>query len=384
MNSHPIQYFGPVYQEMALLDEVPFRVFYLSTRGVGETFDAGFSRSYSWDVPLLSGYPFVFTAAAEKNRFREPRQLNAEGLDHLLDDWDPTDVVVHGYVGADARSAMSWARRHGRGIVMRADTWAGRGEVGGLLRRLSKRAWLRATLTGDLEACFPPGIRSAAYWERLGLPKSRIFEVPYGVDSSRFHRPGPGEYERLRERLGFSRGLPIVAYAGKLEPKKGIRALLDWWRDTGRTRLQCQFVVLGDGPELAAVARAAPHFASAIRLEGFVNQSRMPDYLRAIDLLLMPSVRAETWGFAAQEALACGAMVLASDSVGCVPDLVREGENGWVLPAEEWTLWGERLETAAYAAQERRSAAEERGPVPPTHSTSARAYLSALRSVKTL
>lgn len=49
-------------------------------------------------------------------------------------------------------------------------------------------------------------------------------------------------------------------------------------------------------------------------------------------MLVLPS-RSETWGLVVNEAFACGLPVVASDRVGCVPDLVRPGETGEVYPS---------------------------------------------------
>jgi glycosyltransferase involved in cell wall biosynthesis len=59
----------------------------------------------------------------------------------------------------------------------------------------------------------------------------------------------------------------------------------------------------------------------------FQNQSFMPVLYQACDLFCLPS-RSETWGLSVNEAMACGKAILASDKVGCVPDLILEGKNG--------------------------------------------------------
>jgi glycosyltransferase involved in cell wall biosynthesis len=59
----------------------------------------------------------------------------------------------------------------------------------------------------------------------------------------------------------------------------------------------------------------------------FQNQSFMPVLYQACDLFCLPS-KSETWGLSVNEAMACGKAILASDRVGCVPDLILEGKNG--------------------------------------------------------
>ena len=49
-------------------------------------------------------------------------------------------------------------------------------------------------------------------------------------------------------------------------------------------------------------------------------------------MLVLPSVF-EPWGLVINEAMNAGRAVVVSDQVGCGPDLVRSGENGYVFPA---------------------------------------------------
>ncbi len=54
----------------------------------------------------------------------------------------------------------------------------------------------------------------------------------------------------------------------------------------------------------------------------------------AADVFVLPSVE-ETWGIVANEAMNFGLPLVVSDLVGCAPDLVREGENGFVVAHDD-------------------------------------------------
>jgi glycosyltransferase involved in cell wall biosynthesis len=73
----------------------------------------------------------------------------------------------------------------------------------------------------------------------------------------------------------------------------------------------------------------------------------MPVVYRACDLFVLPSGYGETWGLAVNEALACHRPVLVSDRVGCAPDVVKQGNNGWVFPADDWSAFLDIVKDAA-------------------------------------
>jgi glycosyltransferase involved in cell wall biosynthesis len=45
-------------------------------------------------------------------------------------------------------------------------------------------------------------------------------------------------------------------------------------------------------------------------------------------MLVLPSLRSETWGLVVNEALHHGIPCVVSDAVGCAPDLIEEGQTG--------------------------------------------------------
>src|SRR5207302_9242618 len=91
-----------------------------------------------------------------------------------------------------------------------------------------------------------------------------------------------------------------------------------------------RLALIGDGPErprIEAEVRARGLHAD-VRFLG--EQLDFVATLQAADVFLLPS-ETESFGLAALEALSCGVPVVAS-RVGGVPEVVREGEDGFLLP----------------------------------------------------
>lgn len=60
LNSHPIQYFAPLYREIEKSGLFDLEVWYCSKHGLGGEIDRQFGTSVKWDIPLLEGYHYHF------------------------------------------------------------------------------------------------------------------------------------------------------------------------------------------------------------------------------------------------------------------------------------------------------------------------------------
>ena len=71
LNSHPIQYFAPLYAYLNASPDLDVTALYLSDFSIRGGKDAGFGRDVKWDLDLLAGYRSVFLGDAA--RTREPQ-----------------------------------------------------------------------------------------------------------------------------------------------------------------------------------------------------------------------------------------------------------------------------------------------------------------------
>src|SRR5262249_47022086 len=123
---------------------------------------------------------------------------------------------------------------------------------------------------------------------------------------------------------------PTVLYAAKFARRKRPGDLLDAVRHL-KSETNCPFtLVMAGSGELEEELRAfcAEHALDNVVFTGFVNQSELPALYAASDVFVLPSEH-EPWGLAVNEAMCASLPVVVSREVGCVPDLVREGVNGY-------------------------------------------------------
>jgi glycosyltransferase involved in cell wall biosynthesis len=341
--SHPIQYFVPLYRRLAERDDLAIRVFYTWHLGDQPVEDRGFNEPVAWDIPLTEGYEFELVP----NTARDPGTHHFLGLRNpdLADrvaNWRPDAVLVHGWAWLSHLQALRWLHRHGIRTLFRGDSHLLDETFVGLRWSLKSRLLRRvfAWPTGFLVV----GSANLAYYERFGVPPTKVYPCPHSIDVERFAEPAPAleaEAEAWRQQLDIATDQTVLLYAGKFEGKKRPVELM---RIVERLANPGVVLVLVGGGELQgeidAIAAADP---GRFRVLPFQNQQRMPVVYRLGDLFVLPSAYGETWGIAVNEALACGRPVLVSDRVGCAADVI-DAECGRVFAADNLPAWQRILE----------------------------------------
>jgi L-malate glycosyltransferase len=163
-------------------------------------------------------------------------------------------------------------------------------------------------------------------------PGLDVTVTPFGVDLARF----PFRRAPRRETV------TIGAARFRLEPIYGLHHLVAAFAAVADHR--ARLVVYGQGRQRGALERQARELGLADRVSfpGFVPHERVPAALDALDVFAMPSVVPEAFGVAAVEASAVGLPVVAS-AVGGLPEVVRDGETGYLVPPGDEARLAERL-----------------------------------------
>ena len=149
------------------------------------------------------------------------------------------------------------------------------------------------------------------------VPAARLTVIPNGVDHGQFL---PGPKARAREAVCAKRGLmgPFFLYVARLEhPAKNHAGLIEaFGRFKAATGSPWRLVLAGGdwhgADTIRGLVRASP-FARDIDLLGFVPPGDLPDWYRAADVFVFPSLY-EGFGMPPIEAMACACPVLSSTS----------------------------------------------------------------------
>ncbi|GAA1059044.1 glycosyltransferase [Agromyces bracchium] len=159
-----------------------------------------------------------------------------------------------------------------------------------------------------------------------GRVRPPITVIPNGVDLERFRPPTDVERREARERFQLDDEHRVAVFVGHEFDRKGLPIVLEAMASAPTVLL----MVVGGNARLLERAKAdAERLGVADRVLFVGQRGEVRPFLSAADMFVLPS-HYESSGLVFLEALACGLPVVAT-SVGVAAELVRDGENGFLV-----------------------------------------------------
>lgn len=189
------------------------------------------------------------------------------------------------------------------------------------------------------------GIGTAAVneYQAMGVRPDHLRMLPYSCDVSRFGQVDPAVRDQERARLGWTSHL-VLLFSGQMIPRKGVDVLLRAFEKLCERHADVALRLLGDGEDRSQLEALVPtHLKSRIRFEGHVPQAQLPEKFAAADLFVFPS-RHDGWAVVINEACGARLPIVATRQTGAAHDLVREGESGFLVDADDVDGLVDRLE----------------------------------------
>jgi glycogen(starch) synthase len=254
--------------------------------------------------------------------------------------------IVHGF-GA---SVLGYARRRMKSpapLVLNPQGLEEFGATDPSRARLKRAAYLplrRAVLTcaraSDRVIATDRSLE-AAVMTHLELDRARVRVIPNALDLTTLDRlASRGDADRVRREAGVGPRELVLLSVGRLEHNKGFHVLaaaLGALGDQVRRIAEgsWRWVILGDGPYRRALesAIAVAGITAHTYLAGRVSEKDLHAWYEAADLFVHPSLY-EGSSLVTLEAMAHRRTVVAT-TAGGLPDKVRPGVNGWLVPPGE-------------------------------------------------
>lgn len=213
--------------------------------------------------------------------------------------------------------------------------------------------------SGYLRRLQKGGIRRMAMLKRnfrkvdLFLAPSReLLQVPFdipapkrfianGVDGSKFLFTAD-QRRRVRGRLGIKDDQLAAIVTRRLVDKNGVIYLARATQFLHSDKIV--FVVIGDGPERNAVEKEfSRHLGARALFLGNKTHGEIVEYYSAADFSVLPSLM-EATSISGLEAMAAG-LALVGTGVGGIPELIRDGYNGYLCRPADPSDLAEKINT---------------------------------------
>ena len=339
----------PVFNALALRREIDLHVIFLSENDPTLRQWQVYKEEIKFQYEVLPSW---------RRRLGKYNVLINRGMLSALNRILPDAVLCGGYNYLASWEAAYWAKAHRIPLLLWSESTALDRRRGHLLVEFTKARFL-----GLCRAFVVPGKSSLRYLKDLGIANERVFTAPNAVDTDLFSSLAE-EARRCDTQVRVRHSLPLryFLYVGRLVRIKGVFDLLEAYAQlSAQIRSEVGLVFVGDGVDRAELmenaSRAAP---GTIQFPGFVHRERLPEFYALADAFIFPT-RSDPWGLVVNEAMSCGLPVILTNVAGCMPDLVQDGWNGYVVaPADPSQLAAAMLRLASDSGLRREMGARSR------------------------
>jgi len=342
---HPVQYHAGLYRELAKLDDLAVTVFYEDSIGLEAVYVGDFATTIKWDVDLLGGYDNVFI----RNYARNPQgryfaRINP-GVCRVIRESAFDVVLLQGYERLTDWLVFWATRLAGIPLLFRGEATLRRSTVKPTLRRRLKLRFLSRFLQ-SCDTVFYSCTGNREYFAHFGVPDEKLVRIPCAVDNEFFRRERTIQQagnENMRTRLGLRANDFVVVFAAQMTARKRPFDLIAAAAQISQDNLALLFI--GDGPLRGQLESAARAKGVRAVFTGFVNQGQISRYYAVGNLFALLS-EYDNSPKALNEAMNFSMPVICTTAAGTARDLVRPGENGYLVEAGDVDAIAGRLREA--------------------------------------
>ena len=179
-----------------------------------------------------------------------------------------------------------------------------------------------------------------------GIPEDKIHFLVNAVDPNVYAPVDTATRDQMRQQLDLPADVPIAFFGGRLVQIKGVQDLLTAWRNVPEP---AYLVIAGTGElEGELQAYAETHLQGRVKFVGKIDN--VDEYLQAADAWVLPSY-GEGLPVSLLEAMATTTAIVTTP-VGAIPEIIKDGENGLLVPSGDVDALSEALKRAISRSDE--------------------------------
>jgi glycosyltransferase involved in cell wall biosynthesis len=165
--------------------------------------------------------------------------------------------------------------------------------------------------------------------EKIVLRRDKIEKIYSGIDLDRFRPVTDDEKIRIRKKWNIGHNDAVIGIVSKLWEGKGHEVLIRAFKEIKREIKEARLVIVGEGPLDSMLHEITDTLGltDSVLFTGF--QMDVAGIISSFDVAVLPSFF-EGMGRVLLEAMAMEKPVVAS-RVGGIPDLVKDGINGFLI-----------------------------------------------------
>lgn len=191
--------------------------------------------------------------------------------------------------------------------------------------------FLKRFLLSKASACLASGEMAKKYFLQLGVAEGKIYIHTFSTLHSEDILPSLiSQHEKrvIRNKLGLPTDKKIAIAVGRFIPLKRYQELIEAWKGMPQDYL---LLLIGGGEEESNYRKCiADKDINNVILEGFHPKKELFEFYKASDVFVHPTCY-DVWGLVVNEAMACGLPVVVSDHCVAGLELIKNGENGYLV-----------------------------------------------------
>ena len=328
--SHFIQYNIGLFRSISKIECLDFEVIFEDKIGLKPAYNKDFNQIICWYIDLINGYRHKFIKNYSANPLGNFFSRINPSIIPLLIFEKPSYVILHGYSRLSDWILFYTAKFLNIKIIFRGEATLKKND----LIKSWKFKFKNFIISHLLKNCYKVLYSCSGnkkYWEFYKVKNEKLLFFPCAVDNE-FFQSKSAEYQSKKQEnknlLGIDNDDLVILFLSQFTKHKRPLDLLKAVSLIDNKKITLLFV--GDGAEKKKIENFAQQNKIKAKFVGFKNQSEISKYYSISDLSIVIS-EYDPSPKVINEAMNFKIPIIVSDVVGTAHDLVKEGENGFIV-----------------------------------------------------